>query len=91
MRYEIHSFIFAEENPTFNQIGGLAVRKSSDNFFTSICGDRLIVVDGPVVKVWNFVTDEWAAWQTVVFPHQVNPFSFFFHLFSIWLNLIHDF
>ncbi|KAF8799695.1 hypothetical protein BYT27DRAFT_7119639 [Phlegmacium glaucopus] len=71
VRYEIHSFIFAEENPAFNKIGGFAVRKTSDNYFTSICGDRLIVVDGPMVKVWNFVTDEWAAWLTVFFPHKV--------------------
>ena len=64
--------MFAEENPTFNRIGSLPVRRNFDNYFTSICGDRLILMDGPAVKVWNFVTDEWVTWLTVVMPHQVN-------------------
>ena len=75
--YEIHNFIFGEGNPTFNRIGSLAVKRTSDDYFTSICDDRLVIVDGQVVKVWNFVTDQWAAWLTVISPHKVkNPSSF---------------
>lgn len=42
-------------------------------------GDIIVLVYGPVIKVWNFVQDKWATWRTS-FPHyqslQVKCFEF---------------
>ncbi|KDR72559.1 hypothetical protein GALMADRAFT_252689 [Galerina marginata CBS 339.88] len=66
MRYQFEVIeIFPwKYSPEFTTIATLSVISEHNLDFTSICGDRLTLVYGPILKIWDFKSDEWATWNT---------------------------
>jgi len=59
--YEIHP---ASEAPAFSILGTPVDYKSNYALmFTTGCGNLFTFVHGPVIKIWNYVTDEWSTFK----------------------------
>ncbi|KAF8965089.1 hypothetical protein BDZ97DRAFT_813472 [Flammula alnicola] len=39
--------------------------------FTSVAGNRMVMVNGPIIKIWDFVTNAWVTWNTTHSSRQV--------------------
>ncbi|KAF4616475.1 hypothetical protein D9613_008439 [Agrocybe pediades] len=50
--------------PQFTLLDTLFVPSDYVLDFSSVCGDVVAVVHGPMIKLWNFVTGSWATWNT---------------------------
>ncbi|KAF8167199.1 hypothetical protein B0H34DRAFT_669698 [Crassisporium funariophilum] len=62
-QWEIYNIDFTNEAIEIAKIASLTFRRESRRvFFHSVCDDLFVVVDGDVIKVWNFVLDKWASW-----------------------------
>jgi hypothetical protein len=59
--YEIY---LLEDQPTLNDIAHLGVNMTSAGIVPRLAGDLIVFLDGHVVKVWDFVNDLRAEWNT---------------------------
>jgi len=56
--------IFPDQpDPQLASIARLSVLSEHCMDFTSVDGNRLVMLYGPLVKIWDFVTNEWASWN----------------------------
>ncbi|KAF8899792.1 hypothetical protein CPB84DRAFT_1779995 [Gymnopilus junonius] len=62
--YDVLEIFPWKPSPQFTLIASLSVTSSYDLDFTSVCGDKLTLVYGPLIKIWDFKEDEWATWNT---------------------------
>lgn len=53
----------------------MVVPGNEDISFYSLTGNRLIFMQGPVMKIWDFKTDEWMSWTVAEEYHQVRYIS----------------
>lgn len=53
-----------EDQPTLNEIALLGVDSTAATFAPRLAGDRVVFLDGNIIKVWDFVNDLWAEWDT---------------------------
>jgi len=60
----IYEIFPLEEQPTLNEIGLLPVGSTAPTIAPRLAGDLLVFLDGIVIKVWDFVNDLWAEWNT---------------------------
>lgn len=67
--FEIHP---TSSNPSFHKVASLdiAIRAWRDRY--CLCGDRLFIVSGGVVTVWDFSQDLWANWEIGKQPSYVS-------------------
>ncbi|KAF9045527.1 hypothetical protein BJ165DRAFT_1477975 [Panaeolus papilionaceus] len=70
-QYIVYEISPASDNPSLQVIANLEVKSSKDLSFTSVWGDRLVLIHGAVIKMWNFITDEWATWRVDKPPCQI--------------------
>ena len=43
-------------------IASLVFPVDEESSFYSICGNRFVILQDNVVKIWDFVTNDWASW-----------------------------
>lgn len=62
--YEVFEIFPTKASPRFKSLGRISFRSDHLLDFTSVCGNIMVIVHGPFIKVWNFLEDKWATWNT---------------------------
>ncbi|KAF5357140.1 hypothetical protein D9756_006812 [Leucocoprinus leucothites] len=60
----VYEVFLQEDQPTLSEIAHLGVDSTSPGILPRLAGDLVVFLDGHVVKVWDFVNDLWAEWNT---------------------------
>ncbi|KAJ3560496.1 hypothetical protein NP233_g10802 [Leucocoprinus birnbaumii] len=60
----VYEAYLLEDEPALNEIAHLGVNSTSPGIIPRLAGDLVAFLDGHVVKVWDYVNDLWAEWNT---------------------------
>jgi len=52
-----------QRNPKPVSVARISILSQYYLDFTSVVGSRLVLLYGPLVKIWDFVTNAWASWN----------------------------
>ena len=69
--YEVFEIFPSQPDPQLVSIARLSVLSEYYLDFTSVVGNRLVFLYGPLVKIWDFVTKGWASWDAGDSSNQV--------------------
>jgi len=61
--YDVFEIFPDQPNPQLVSIARLSVLSEHCLDFTSVADNRLVLLYGPLVKIWDFVTNAWASWN----------------------------
>ena len=63
--FSIYEVFPNHQNPEINKIASLDVILESDVRFWSLSFDRLIFLEGSILKIWDYGADTWGHWKVV--------------------------
>lgn len=79
-----------DPEPAFVEIASHATTIPYDLLFTSVCGDMVALVFGPIVKIWDVKTNKCVSWNTCHEPLQVRLPHLTCYIFSKYLLDPHE-
>lgn len=62
-----------EAQPTINEIALLGIDSTAPTIAPRLAGNWVVFLEGRIVKVWDFVNDLWAEWNTQKDFFNVSP------------------
>jgi hypothetical protein len=69
--YEVFEIYPDQPDAQLVSIARLSILSEHGLDFTSVAGNRLVLLYGPLIKIWDFVTNAWASWNAGETSHQV--------------------